>query len=238
VSAAARVEAFVVVEVSYRLGADRAPLPEGRSEPVFAALDLGTNNCRLLVARPSGVSFRVIDAFSRIVRLGDRLAQTGELTMSAMDRTVDALHVCAAKLRRRGVTSFRGVATEACRRARNGGAFVARIASETGMPLEIIEAREEAMLALIGCSPLLDPDVPYALLFDIGGGSTEITWLQRDPESPQGWRLLDWISLDLGVVVLSERLGHDLVAPISTRRTTSGQSLRPVKSRCWGPRAR
>jgi exopolyphosphatase/guanosine-5'-triphosphate,3'-diphosphate pyrophosphatase len=213
VSAAAQVEAFVVVEVSYRPGADRSAPPDGRAEPVFAALDLGTNNCRLLVARPSGASFRVIDAFSRIVRLGDRLAQTGELTMPAMDRTVEALHVCASKLRRRGVTSFRGVATEACRRARNGGAFVARIAAETGMPLEIIEAREEAMLALIGCSPLLDPDIPYALLFDIGGGSTEVTWLRRDQDSPQGWQLVDWISLDLGVVVLSERLGHDLVAP-------------------------
>jgi exopolyphosphatase/guanosine-5'-triphosphate,3'-diphosphate pyrophosphatase len=209
--AAARVEAFVVVDVSYRPGAERGPGRNGRSEPVFAALDLGTNNCRLLVARQSGTSFRVIDAFSRIVRLGDRLAQTGELAMPAMDRTVEALQICAAKLRRRGVTAFRGVATEACRRARNGGAFVARIASETGMPLEIIEPREEAMLALIGCSPLLDPEVPYALLFDIGGGSTEITWLRRDAASPQGWELVDWISLDLGVVVLAERLGHDTI---------------------------
>jgi exopolyphosphatase / guanosine-5'-triphosphate,3'-diphosphate pyrophosphatase len=197
-------------------------LADGRgSGPVFAALDLGTNNCRLLVARPtngfsSAQSFRVIDAFSRVVRLGDRLALTGELAMTAMDRTVEALQVCASKLRRRGVTSFRGVATEACRRARNGGAFVARIAAETGLPVEIIEAREEAMLALTGCAPLLDPALPYALLFDIGGGSTEVTWLrrcgERDADGDGGWRIVDSLSLGLGVVVLAERLGHDVVS--------------------------
>ncbi len=189
---------------------------EAQAGPVFAALDLGTNNCRLLVARPVGSSFRVIDAFSRVVRLGDRLALTGELAMAAMDRTVDALHVCATKLRRRGVTGFRGVATEACRRARNGGAFVARIAAETGLPLEIIGAREEAGLALTGCAPLLDPAVPYALLFDIGGGSTEVTWLEHDPHGTatghDGWRIVDSLSLGLGVVVLAERLGHDVVS--------------------------
>ena len=190
-------------------------MAEGQAEPVFAALDLGTNNCRLLVARPAGTSFRVVDAFSRVVRLGDRLAVTGELAMSAMDRTVEALHVCATKLRRRGVTSFRGVATEACRRARNGGAFVARIGAETGLPVEIIGAREEAGLALTGCAPLLDPAMPYALLFDIGGGSTEVTWLERDPSGVggcDGWRIVDSLSLGLGVVVLAERLGHDIVS--------------------------
>ena len=186
--------------------------------PVFAALDLGTNNCRLLVARPSGPSFRVVDAFSRVVRLGDRLATTGELALTAMDRTVEALQVCASKLRRRGVTGFRGVATEACRRARNGGAFVARVAAETGLALEIIEAREEAMLALTGCAPLLDPGVPCALLFDIGVGSTEVTFLRhqgacgRAAAESHGWTIVDAVSLGLGVVVLAERLGHDVVA--------------------------
>ena len=191
---------------------------DGAVAGVFAALDLGTNNCRLLVARPSGGSFRVIDAFSRVVRLGDRLATTGELAHTAMDRTVEALQVCASKLRRRGVTGFRGVATEACRRARNGGAFVARVAAETGLSLEIIEAREEAMLALTGCAPLLDVAVPYALLFDIGGGSTEVTFLRYDGTAGQprasshGWTIVDSVSLGLGVVVLAERLGHDTVA--------------------------
>jgi exopolyphosphatase/guanosine-5'-triphosphate,3'-diphosphate pyrophosphatase len=177
--------------------------------PVYAALDLGTNNCRLLVARPEHDSFHVVDAFSRIVRLGDKLSQTGELAMNAMDRTVEALHVCSAKLRRRGVAGFRGVATEACRRARNGGAFVARVAAETGLTLEIIEAREEAALALAGCAPLLDPAIPNALLFDIGGGSTEVTWLERDATD---WRIVDTLSLCSGVVVLAERLGHDRVS--------------------------
>jgi len=188
-----------------------AACPDAAASGVFAALDLGTNNCRLLVARPSGPSFRVIDAFSRVVRLGDRLATTGELAHTAMDRTVEALQVCAGKLRRRGVTGFRGVATEACRRARNGGAFVARVAAETGLSLEIIGAREEAMLALTGCAPLLDAAVPYALLFDIGGGSTEVTFLRYDGTDP-GWTIVESVSLGLGVVVLAERLGHDIVA--------------------------
>lgn len=190
-------------------GRNSAPPPR-RDNAVYAALDLGTNNCRLLVARPQGDSFRVIDAFSRIVRLGERLATTGELGMSAMDRTVDALRICAGKLHKRGVTSYRGVATEACRRARNGGAFVARIAAETGLSLEIIEAREEADLALTGCAPLLDPAVPGAILFDIGGGSTEVTWLARSGER---WAMVDSVSMAIGVVVLAERLGRDRVAP-------------------------
>ncbi len=199
------------------LSALGAACSDAAGAPVFAALDLGTNNCRLLVARPAGPGFRVIDAFSRVVRLGDRLATTGELAMTAMDRTVEALQVCAGKLRRRGVTGFRGVATEACRRARNGGAFVARIAAETGLSLEIIEAREEAMLALTGCAPLLDVAVPYALLFDIGGGSTEVTFLRYGAEDGDeacrdGWTIVDSISLGLGVVVLAERLGHDVVS--------------------------
>lgn len=191
-------------------GRTGAPPHNGCARPVFAAVDLGTNNCRLLVARPTGDSFQVVDSFSRIVRLGEKLAVTGELAMDAMDRTVDALQVCASKLRRRGVTGFRGVATEACRRARNGGAFVARIASETGLSLEIIEAEEEAALALAGCAALLDGEAPYALLFDIGGGSTEVTWLARENGT---WRLIDSLSLGTGVVVLAERLGHDRVTP-------------------------
>lgn len=198
----------IVAEAAADMSVVGAMCPDG----VFAALDLGTNNCRLLVARPSGPSFRVIDAFSRVVRLGDRLATTGELAHTAMDRTVEALQVCASKLRRRGVTGFRGVATEACRRARNGGAFVARVAAETGLSLEIIGAREEAMLALTGCAPLLDTAVPYALLFDIGGGSTEVTFLRYDRADGHGWTIVDSVSLGLGVVVLAERLGQDVVA--------------------------
>ncbi|MBI3451368.1 MAG: Ppx/GppA family phosphatase [Rhodospirillales bacterium] len=175
----------------------------------FAALDLGTNNCRLLVAESAPGGFRVVDAFSRIVRLGERLSATGELALAAMDRTVEALHVCAGKLRRRGVGRYRGVATEACRQARNGGAFVARVAAETGIEFEIIDPQEEIGLALAGCASLLSDDKPHAILFDIGGGSTEVTWLARCQEN--GWVIVDTVSLTCGVVSFAERFGGDRV---------------------------
>lgn len=181
------------------------------AEPVLAALDLGTNNCRLLVARPASGSFQVIDAFSRIVRLGEQLAATGQLDGGAMDRAVDALHVCAAKLRRRMVTAFRGVATEACRRARNGTAFLDRVARETGLSLEVIEPQEEARLALAGCASLLGPDTPHAILFDIGGGSTEVIWVGNDGGGR--WRIVDSTSLACGVVSFTERFGGDAIDP-------------------------
>ncbi len=177
-------------------------------EPVFAALDLGTNNCRLLVARPRPDGFRVIDAFSRIVRLGEGLGQSDALSEAAMGRAIDALRVCASKIRKRRVTHARHVATEACRRARNCDEFVARVEGETGLVLEIISSREEAELALAGCAPLLDPARPYALVFDIGGGSTELLWLEVGPR--RSLRLIDWISLPYGVVGLAER--HDAAA--------------------------
>jgi exopolyphosphatase/guanosine-5'-triphosphate,3'-diphosphate pyrophosphatase len=192
---------------------DREAAGYGRREaaaaPVFAALDLGTNNCRLLVARAANGSFHVVDAFSRIVRLGERLASTGELGGDAMARSLEALHICAAKLRRRAITGFRGVATEACRRAANGGDFLAQVARETGLRLELIEPHEEARLALAGCAPLLDPAVPRAILFDIGGGSTEVIWAAHDA---QGWRLVDSISLGCGVVSFAELFGGDRIA--------------------------
>lgn len=176
--------------------------------PVFAALDLGTNNCRLLVARASHGSFQVIDAFSRIVRLGERLGTTGSLGAEAMQRSLEALHVCAAKLRRRALTGFRGVATEACRRAANGNAFLARVARETGLRLEVIAPREEAGLALAGCAPLLDPAIRRAILFDIGGGSTEVIWAAY---GHNGWHIVDAVSLPCGVVSFAERFGGDRV---------------------------
>ncbi len=181
----------------------------GRFDHVYAALDLGTNNCRLLVARPTDVSFQVVDAFSRIVRLGERLAVTGELSAGAMDRAVEALRVCADKIRRRGVSRYRGVATQACRQARNGEIFLSRVRAETGLAFDIIEPVEEAKLALAGCAPLLDDDPPHALLFDIGGGSTEVTWLAR--EAANGWSIVDSLSLGHGVVPLAERYGGDRV---------------------------
>lgn len=172
----------------------------------YAALDLGTNNCRLLIARPEGDGFVVVDAFSRIVRLGEGLAATGRLSDIAMDRAVAALTICAEKLKRRHVTLVRSVATEACRRATNGTDFIARVARETGIRLEIISAEQEARLAVIGCHALLEPGEGPALVFDIGGGSTELVLL-GEGEAPVP-EVRDWFSAPWGVVSLSESEPH------------------------------
>jgi len=175
----------------------------------YAALDLGTNNCRLLIARPAGDGFIVIDAFSRIVRLGEGLAKSGKLSDAAMDRAVAALSVCAEKLKRRNVTLVRSVATEACRRATNGGEFVARVLAETGIRLQIITAEQEARLAVMGCHALLEPGTGPALVFDIGGGSTELVLLD-DPIGDESGaaHVGDWFSAPWGVVSLSESEPH------------------------------
>jgi len=170
----------------------------------FAALDLGTNNCRLLIARPQGSGFAVIDAFSRIVRLGEGLAATGRLSDAAIERTISALRVCADKLRRRNVTLARSVATEACRRAVNGPDFIARAYEETGIHLDIISAEEEARLAVLGCHALIEPGEDPALIFDIGGGSTELVLIDTAGPAP---RVLDWHSAPWGVVSLTESAG-------------------------------
>ena len=188
----------------------RAPRRSGgpaRPHDVLAALDLGTNNCRLLVARPHRHhrSFRVIDAFSRIVRLGEGMGRTGHLSDAAIQRTLEALKVCSSKMRRRRVTRFRAVATEACRRAENGAAFLHRVEEETGIELEVISTSEEAGLALAGCGPLLDPAVPGALVFDIGGGSTELAWSQRRRDGKH----TAVSSIPIGVVTLAEKYGGD-----------------------------
>jgi exopolyphosphatase/guanosine-5'-triphosphate,3'-diphosphate pyrophosphatase len=173
----------------------------------LAALDLGTNNCRLLIARPEGQRFVIVDAFSRIVRLGEGLSATGRLSDAAIERTISALSVCAEKLRRRRVVLARSVATEACRRAANGTDFVARVADETGIMLDIISAREEARLAVLGCQSLLEPGDGPAIIFDIGGGSTELVLI--DGIGPDA-RILDWQSAPWGVVSLTESVGdHD-----------------------------
>jgi exopolyphosphatase/guanosine-5'-triphosphate,3'-diphosphate pyrophosphatase len=184
--------------------------PHARPEPVYAALDLGTNNCRMLVARPTHRGFRVVDAFSRVTRLGEGLAVSGTLSVGAMDRTVDALRACVDKMARNRVTRARLVATEACRQAANCARFADRVASETGLDLEIITAQEEARLALAGCASLLEPDVPWALVFDIGGGSTELVWVRN---SAAGQVVEGVQSLPVGVVTLAERHGEDLSRP-------------------------
>ena len=177
----------------------------GRWGHTYAALDLGTNNCRLLVAKPTRDGFRVIDAFSRIVRLGEGVGATGRLSNDAMARTVSALKICARKMRRRGVTLSRNVATQACRQAENCDEFLDRVQRETGLQLDIISSGEEARLAVDGCAPLLDPAARQALVFDIGGGSTELTWLRV----PHGGsvEVVAWMSLPCGVVTLAERYG-------------------------------
>ena len=172
---------------------------------LVAALDLGTNNCRLLIARPAAAGFRVVDGFSRIVRLGEGLEASGTLSPDAMDRALDALQVCAAKLRHRGVDRARYVGTEACRRATNGGMFLDRVEDETGLRLEIITSREEAELTLAGCMPLLDPAIPHVLLFDVGGGSAEVLWVRLANDAPPV--VLGWTSLPCGVINLTERHG-------------------------------
>lgn len=170
------------------------------------ALDLGTNNCRLLVAQPTGAGFRVVDAFSKVVQLGEGLSSSRALSEPAMRRTLDALGTCAAKLRRRRVTRLRAVATEACRRAGNAEQFVARVKRETGLDLEIIGPAEEARLAIAGCLPLIDRRAERALIFDIGGGSTQIAWIALDPDRRAPPTVLGAHSVPLGVVGVSEFL--------------------------------
>ena len=198
---------------------------QGPKGHIYAALDLGTNNCRLLIAKPEAEGFRVLDSFSRTVRLGEGLMQTGELSEAAIARAIDAIKVCALKMRKRGVTSARAIATEACRTARNGPAFIKRVAQETGLHFDIIPPLEEARLAARGVTPLLDRRDAGALVFDIGGGSTELIWLDlrergRDP------KILCWGSLPLGVVTLSELFAKELDDP-----AVHGKMVAEVKAR-------
>jgi exopolyphosphatase/guanosine-5'-triphosphate,3'-diphosphate pyrophosphatase len=175
---------------------------------VYAALDLGTNNCRLLIAAPSGEGFRVIDSFSRIIRLGEGIAATGSISEAAIERAIAALSICSDKIRYRRARRLRLIATEACRAAANADSFRARVAAETGIELEVIDRETEATLAVIGCSPLLDPRGCGAMLFDIGGGSTELVRLERTPEEPNAPpRIKAWTSIPLGVVTLAEQFG-------------------------------
>jgi exopolyphosphatase/guanosine-5'-triphosphate,3'-diphosphate pyrophosphatase len=182
------------------------------SGPAFAALDLGTNNCRLLVGAPTHEGFRVLDSFSRIVRLGEGLQGSGQLSPAAMDRAMEALHGCAARLARRPVRAVRAIATEACRRAGNGPQFLARVQAETGLRFDVISTREEAELALESCGPLLRGAGRRALLFDIGGGSTELAWVRLPGPADPGDgvpELIGYASLPVGVVTLSEQFGAD-----------------------------
>jgi exopolyphosphatase / guanosine-5'-triphosphate,3'-diphosphate pyrophosphatase len=188
------------------------------ASPVYGALDLGTNNCRLLVARPSRRGFFVIDAFSRIIRLGEGVHRTGRLSDAAMSRTIEALKICSDKMRRRGVSRSRLIATEACRIASNSGEFIERVRRETGLSIDIVSRETEARLAVSGCASLIDRNCDWALVFDIGGGSSELIWLDLT-QLDRPWRrsiydrlevqgcIAAWTSLPIGVVSLAERHG-------------------------------
>ena len=185
---------------------------------VYGALDLGTNNCRLLVARPSRRGFLVVDAFSRIIRLGEGVHRTGRLSDAAMSRTIEALKICSDKMRRRGVSRSRLIATEACRIASNSDEFIERVRRETGLAIEIVSRETEARLAVSGCASLIDRNCDWALVFDIGGGSSELIWLDLT-QFDRPWRrsiydrlevqgcIAAWTSLPIGVVSLAERHG-------------------------------
>jgi len=220
-------------------------LGDDRGGPSYAALDLGTNNCRLLVARPAGNSFRVVDAFSRIIRLGEGVSSSRRLSDAAIARAIDALTICRDKMKNKGVTRARLIATEACRAAENGDDFRARVAEEIGLELEVIDRETEAQLAATGCTTLIDPQATGAVLFDIGGGSSEMVRLDRPRNGNGGPPLPEirgWISLPYGVVTLAERYGginvsqqtyaamvHEVAAMIAPfAREHTGDSLRGV----------
>lgn len=186
--------------------------------PLYAALDLGTNNCRLLVAEPQDRGFRVVDAFSRIVRLGEGIGRSGRLSEAAMDRAIEALAICRQKMDELEVRRMRLVATEACRAAENGLLFLQRVRAETGLSLEIVNRETEARLAVAGCATLVDQRAEGVILFDIGGGSSELVWLDlRGRGEARGFALTRfiraWTSLPVGVVTLSERHGGVTVTP-------------------------
>lgn len=197
---------------AFRDGRERQPglQARGPAGPVYAAVDLGTNNCRMLAARPNGSGLRVVDSFSRIVRLGEGLWLNSHLDEGAIERTLAALRICAVKMRRLGIRRCRNVATEACRRAVNAPAFLARVEADTGLVFESISPEEEARLTVAGCRSLLDAAMSRGLMFDIGGGSTEIVWLDlSDGVAP---RILGTQSIPIGVMTVAEAYGTDVLS--------------------------
>lgn len=198
----------------FATGPYRVAAPAADGHDLYAALDLGTNNCRLLVAEPNRAGFHVVDAFSRIVRLGEGLTASGRLSDLAQARAIEALHICRTKLEARGVNRARLVATEACRIAENGADFISRVAEETGLTLEVVSRETEARLAVAGCASLIDWESDGVLLFDIGGGSSELVWLdlkRHGKHEDLTRHIRAWTSLPVGVVTLSERHGGVVV---------------------------
>ncbi|WP_455477638.1 Ppx/GppA phosphatase family protein [Bartonella sp. B41] len=185
---------------------------KSKPSPLYAALDLGTNNCRLLIASPSNLGcFRVIDAFSRVVRLGEGLVNSGFLNTQAMDRAIEALKICSSKLKKRHIKRSCLIATEACRSAKNGKHFIQRVWDEIGLKLKIVDRETEVRFAVLGCSTLIDPDSDAFVLFDIGGGSSEIALLDVSQKRSLclDEQITAWTSLPVGVVTLAERFGRN-----------------------------
>lgn len=198
--------------------------PSTTGSGLYAAVDLGTNSCRMLIAQPRGSQFQVIDSFSKTVQLGAGLEASGKLSRASMVRTIQALRICQKKIEKHGVKRMRLVATEACRRARNAREFIRQVKRETGLTVEIIAAEEEARLAVISCAPLVGRETDQLLIVDIGGGSTELVWIDLSDVAPedrpksimrlssgfdrQGLhdaRVVDWISVPLGVATLKDQ---------------------------------
>jgi len=197
-----------------------APASAGQKSELYGALDLGTNNCRLLLARPTAAGFKVVDGFSRIVRLGEGLTTSGRLSDEAMERTIEALRACKTKIENQKVSKFRLIATEACRSADNAEGFLARIHTEIGLDLEVVDRQTEAQLAVTGCADLVEPGVAGAIIFDIGGGSSELAWLDfrgGRPKSPgkMASSIRSWQSLPVGVVSIAEKFDGVNVTPES-----------------------
>jgi exopolyphosphatase/guanosine-5'-triphosphate,3'-diphosphate pyrophosphatase len=117
---------------------------------------------------------RVVDSFSQIVALGEGLAATGQLSDAAMQRAIDALRKCSDKVKKHRPVQSRFIATQACRAASNGRAFVSEVRRTVGLPMETISPKEEAKFALLGSLDLVDPAYDFALVIDIGGRSTEL----------------------------------------------------------------
>ena len=207
-------------------GPDSSPSHKPGSGTLYAALDLGTNSCRMLIAQPKGSQFTVVDSFSKTVQLGVGLEASGRLSRASMIRTVQALRICQKKIERHGVRRMRLVATEACRRARNARDFIRQVRRETGLQLDVITPEEEARLAVISCAPLVHRKTEQLLVVDIGGGSTELVWIDLSSVPPEdrpraimglhtgfdaqpegGARVVDWISVPLGVATLRDQFG-------------------------------
>lgn len=168
----------------------------------LAAIDLGTRNCRLIIAKHHGGQIEIVDLFSRFVCLGEGVAQSRRLGRKAMERTITVLKQCAKRLSHYPNVVFSGVTTDAVRRAENAQSFLRRVARETGLKLEMIDEKEEAYYEVLGCARVLDMRKKRHIIFDIGGGSSEIILCSLDQEKRV--RIDEMLSLPYGVVNLYE----------------------------------